>query len=192
MELKSLIHQTLGYCGYVTLHLPPFRRIWRWTRLTIGPLASNIEYVSRCLDLFQKVAVVGQLSCQLHRNFPEEKEEKAEANLLESLQPKLRCNALLPVSDFTCTPRDSAMESVFHTNQQKGLLCVLRVAPLLLLLLLNAATSAEEKNSQCHNYAGGHVYPGEAFRVPVSDHSLHLSKAKSEFYCHESICKAFK
>lgn len=90
----------------------------------------------------------------------------------------------------TCTPWDSPMESVFHTNQKKRLLSVLRVAPL--LLLLNAATSAEEKNSQCHNYAGGHVYPGEAFRVPVSDHSLHLSKAKSEFCRHESICGTFK
>nr|XP_005281599.1 peroxiredoxin-4 isoform X2 [Chrysemys picta bellii] len=34
---------------------------------------------------------------------------------------------------------------------------------------------AEEK---CHYYAGGQVYPGEAARVPVSDHSLHLSQAK--------------
>ena len=52
------------------------------------------------------------------------------------------------------------------------------------LLLLSAATSGDEgahaRSSQCHNYAGGHVYPGEASRVPVSDHSLHLSKAKSE------------
>ncbi len=36
-----------------------------------------------------------------------------------------------------------------------------------------------KKEQECYNYAGGHVYPGEAFRVPVSDHSLHLSKAKS-------------
>ncbi|KAG5843679.1 peroxiredoxin-4 [Anguilla rostrata] len=35
-----------------------------------------------------------------------------------------------------------------------------------------------KKDQECYNYAGGHVYPGEAFRVPVSDHSLHLSKAK--------------
>lgn len=79
------------------------------------------------------------------------------------------------------------MESVFHTNLKKGLLSVLRVGPLLLLLLLlstgtSAEEGAQEKNSHCHNYAGGHVYPGEAFRVPVSDHSLHLSKAKSEFF----------
>uniref|UniRef100_A0A3B3CQK2 thioredoxin-dependent peroxiredoxin n=1 Tax=Oryzias melastigma TaxID=30732 RepID=A0A3B3CQK2_ORYME len=57
----------------------------------------------------------------------------------------------------------------------KEFLCALLAA----LLLLGTVASAEEgKNSQCHNYAGGHVYPGEAFRVPVSDHSLHLSKAK--------------
>jgi len=37
------------------------------------------------------------------------------------------------------------------------------------------------KEQECYNYAGGHVYPGEAFRAPVSDHSLHLSKAKSVF-----------
>lgn len=84
------------------------------------------------------------------------------------------------------------MESVFHTNLKKGLLSVLRVAPFLLLLLLSTGTSAEEgaqeKNSHCHNYAGGHVYPGEAFRVPVSDHSLHLSKAKSEFFFPSLVC----
>uniref|UniRef100_A0A3P8UFV6 thioredoxin-dependent peroxiredoxin n=1 Tax=Amphiprion percula TaxID=161767 RepID=A0A3P8UFV6_AMPPE len=67
------------------------------------------------------------------------------------------------------------MEALFHSIVKKELLCALCVA----VLLLTAFTSAEEaKNSQCHNYAGGHVYPGEAFRVPVSDHSLHLSKAK--------------
>lgn len=59
----------------------------------------------------------------------------------------------------------------------------------LFILLACTVTSAEEasadKNSQCHNYAGGHVYPGEAFRVPVSDHSLHLSKAKSECFFHD-------
>ncbi|KAI5133462.1 Peroxiredoxin-4 [Manis pentadactyla] len=31
---------------------------------------------------------------------------------------------------------------------------------------------------ECHFYAGGQVYPGEASRVSVADHSLHLSKAK--------------
>lgn len=55
----------------------------------------------------------------------------------------------------------------------------------LFVLLACTVTSVQEaspdRNSQCHNYAGGHVYPGEASRVPVSDHSLHLSKAKSEF-----------
>lgn len=72
------------------------------------------------------------------------------------------------------------MEILVHSNLKKELFCALCTA----LLLLSRVTSAEEgaqvKNSQCHNYAGGHVYPGEAFRVPVSDHSLHLSKAKSE------------
>uniref|UniRef100_A0ACB8FJG4 Peroxiredoxin-4 n=1 Tax=Sphaerodactylus townsendi TaxID=933632 RepID=A0ACB8FJG4_9SAUR len=34
-------------------------------------------------------------------------------------------------------------------------------------------------DEKCHFYAGGEVYPGEALRMPLSDHSLHLSKAKS-------------
>ncbi|XP_043854120.1 peroxiredoxin-4 isoform X2 [Dromiciops gliroides] len=64
-------------------------------------------------------------------------------------------------------------------------------AALLLVLLLHPAPVqgkvAEEPAEQqrprtpdgeCHFYAGGQVYPGEAARVPVSDHSLHLSKAK--------------
>ncbi|KAG7274372.1 hypothetical protein CRUP_028693 [Coryphaenoides rupestris] len=55
------------------------------------------------------------------------------------------------------------------------------------LLILSSFVSADEeaaggghggKEQECHKYAGGHVYPGEASRVPVSDHSLHLSKAK--------------
>lgn len=61
-------------------------------------------------------------------------------------------------------------------------------APLLLLvvLALGGEAAAEEPrpgrqrgDEQCHYYAGGEVYPGEAARVPVSDHSLHLSQAKS-------------
>lgn len=62
--------------------------------------------------------------------------------------------------------------------------------PALLLFLVAAAlgarTEAEEPrparqrgDEQCHYYAGGQVYPGEAARLPVSDHSLHLSQAKS-------------
>ncbi|KAJ7319546.1 hypothetical protein JRQ81_019057 [Phrynocephalus forsythii] len=57
-----------------------------------------------------------------------------------------------------------------------------------LVLLLLAATMSEEGGTaeaaqgsgdeKCHYYAGGEVYPGEAWRVPVRDHSLHLSKAK--------------
>ncbi|KAI4814012.1 hypothetical protein KUCAC02_003230 [Chaenocephalus aceratus] len=66
------------------------------------------------------------------------------------------------------------MEFLLHISLKKDLFSILCTA-----LLLVLTTSAEEvKDSQCHNYAGGHVYPGEAFRVPVSDHSLHLSKAK--------------
>ncbi|XP_075052672.1 peroxiredoxin-4 isoform X2 [Mixophyes fleayi] len=38
--------------------------------------------------------------------------------------------------------------------------------------------SRANQDGECHFYAGGQVYPGEATRVPVSDHSLHLSKAK--------------
>ncbi|XP_059673285.1 LOW QUALITY PROTEIN: peroxiredoxin-4 [Gavia stellata] len=64
-----------------------------------------------------------------------------------------------------------------------------RRSALLLLLLAAAlggeAAEAEEPrparqrgDEQCHYYAGGQVYPGEAARVPVSDHSLHLSQAK--------------
>uniref|UniRef100_A0A673WMU4 thioredoxin-dependent peroxiredoxin n=1 Tax=Salmo trutta TaxID=8032 RepID=A0A673WMU4_SALTR len=51
------------------------------------------------------------------------------------------------------------------------------------LVIAQFTTAAQDdsngkKDQGCYNYAGGHVYPGEAFRVPVSDHSLHLSKAK--------------
>ncbi|XP_078736038.1 peroxiredoxin-4 isoform X2 [Lampetra fluviatilis] len=49
---------------------------------------------------------------------------------------------------------------------------------LLLLLGLCSTSRAEEKQRECHYIAGGHVYPGEAVRAAVSDHSLHLSKAK--------------
>ncbi|KAL8190328.1 UNVERIFIED_CONTAM: Peroxiredoxin-4 [Gekko kuhli] len=57
-------------------------------------------------------------------------------------------------------------------------------------LVLMAATYSEEAGTteeqatrgwgdeKCHYYAGGEVYPGEALRMPVTDHSLHLSKAK--------------
>ncbi|OPJ69670.1 peroxiredoxin-4 isoform X1 [Patagioenas fasciata] len=64
-----------------------------------------------------------------------------------------------------------------------------RCSALLLLaavaVLGGEAAEAEEPRSarqrgdeQCHYYAGGQVYPGEAARLPVSDHSLHLSQAK--------------
>ncbi|KAG8008172.1 Peroxiredoxin-4 [Nibea albiflora] len=69
------------------------------------------------------------------------------------------------------------MDSVFQLHL-KEVFCALCAALLLLFTVTSAEEGAHVKNSQCHNYAGGHVYPGEAFRVPVSDHSLHLSKAK--------------
>ncbi|XP_055659194.1 peroxiredoxin-4 isoform X1 [Falco peregrinus] len=63
-----------------------------------------------------------------------------------------------------------------------------RRGAVLLLLLAAAAALADEaeeprtarqrEGERCHYYAGGQVYPGEAARVPVSDHSLHLSQAK--------------
>lgn len=61
-----------------------------------------------------------------------------------------------------------------------------------MILLMLAATMSKEAGAaeaaqsfgygdeKCHYYAGGEVYPGEASRVPVKDHSLHLSKAKSK------------
>ncbi|VCW98832.1 unnamed protein product [Gulo gulo] len=61
----------------------------------------------------------------------------------------------------------------------------LLLLPLLLFLLPAGAQrgwEAEERprtrEEECHFYAGGQVYPGEASRVSVGDHSLHLSKAK--------------
>lgn len=56
-----------------------------------------------------------------------------------------------------------------------GVLCTL----LLLSESVVCDTANGRKEQECYNYAGGHVYPGEAFRAPVTDHSLHLSKAKS-------------
>lgn len=64
----------------------------------------------------------------------------------------------------------------------------LLLLPLLLFLLPAGAQrgwEAEERprtrEEECHFYAGGQVYPGEASRVSVGDHSLHLSKAKSRW-----------
>lgn len=61
----------------------------------------------------------------------------------------------------------------------------LLLLPLLLFLLLAQtlrSLEAEERprtrEEECHFYAGGQVYPGEASRVSAADHSLHLSKAK--------------
>uniref|UniRef100_A0AAV2J7D6 Uncharacterized protein n=1 Tax=Knipowitschia caucasica TaxID=637954 RepID=A0AAV2J7D6_KNICA len=76
--------------------------------------------------------------------------------------------------------RSIAMERVLQLTVKLDLFCALCTLLILGPKAISAADSA--KNSQCHNYAGGHVYPGEAFRVPVSDHSLHLSKAKRNYY----------
>ncbi|XP_012511791.1 PREDICTED: peroxiredoxin-4 isoform X2 [Propithecus coquereli] len=43
---------------------------------------------------------------------------------------------------------------------------------------LEAEERPRTRDEECHFYAGGQVYPGEASRVSVADHSLHLSKAK--------------
>lgn len=69
-----------------------------------------------------------------------------------------------------------------------GFRCHVVLALLAALLRPHAVTS--DKQQGCHHYAGGHVYPGEAFRVPVSDHSLHLSKAKSEWGARAGGCLA--
>ena len=65
----------------------------------------------------------------------------------------------------------------------------LLLLPLLLFLLPARdlrAWEAEERprtrEEECHFYAGGQVYPGEASRVSVADHSPHLSKAKSRWF----------
>lgn len=76
--------------------------------------------------------------------------------------------------------RDSAMDDsrcIKMPREWLGVVCT--------LLLLTESVLCDgadwKKEQECYNYAGGHVYPGEASRVPVSDHSLHLSKAKSAF-----------
>lgn len=65
---------------------------------------------------------------------------------------------------------------------------------LLLFLLLAVALRGLEaderprtREEECHFYAGGQVYPGEASRVSVADHSLHLSKAKSRWCCAKGL-----
>jgi hypothetical protein len=70
---------------------------------------------------------------------------------------------------------------------------VLLLPPLLLFLLRTESLQGLEsderfrtRENECHFYAGGQVYPGEASRVSVADHSLHLSKAKSR-WCLASL-----
>lgn len=93
-----------------------------------------------------------------------------EASLVQVIVTRRTC---FPGHAMELSPCTSAKKQLFYS------------AALVVLLACSARAAAEaspDKNSQCHNYAGGHVYPGEAFRVPVSDHSLHLSKAKSEVF----------
>ncbi|XP_036371632.1 peroxiredoxin-4-like isoform X2 [Megalops cyprinoides] len=63
-----------------------------------------------------------------------------------------------------------------HTAPMDAIRVFLAVS--VLFQLVTGESPHDRKEQQCYNYAGGHVYPGEAFRVPGSDHSLHLSKAK--------------
>lgn len=71
---------------------------------------------------------------------------------------------------------------MLHNKMVKDILSVFCTLCLVTKFVSAAQESSNERRDQeCYNYAGGHVYPGEAFRVPVSDHSLHLSKAKSGF-----------
>lgn len=88
------------------------------------------------------------------------------------------------VTRCTCFQSNSTMEFFPCINVKKELFYSAALVILLACTVMSAKEASPDKNSQCHNYAGGHVYPGEAFRVPVSDHSLHLSKAKSEFFFH--------
>ncbi|XP_003218931.1 peroxiredoxin-4 [Anolis carolinensis] len=66
-------------------------------------------------------------------------------------------------------------------TQRRPLPAVGRLA-LLLLAMISVPDEAEAGqgwgDEKCHYYAGGEVYPGEAGRAHVTDHSLHLSKAK--------------
>lgn len=75
------------------------------------------------------------------------------------------------------------MNVMLHMKMLKDILRVFCTICLVTKFTTAAQDDSNGKRDQeCYNYAGGHVYPGEAFRVPVSDHSLHLSKAKSG-YC---------
>ncbi|XP_042312952.1 peroxiredoxin-4 isoform X1 [Sceloporus undulatus] len=59
--------------------------------------------------------------------------------------------------------------------------CLLAAAGAMMMAAEAASESASSQgwgDEKCHYYAGGEVYPGEAGRVTVKDHSLHLSKAK--------------
>uniref|UniRef100_A0A5F4W3Y4 thioredoxin-dependent peroxiredoxin n=2 Tax=Callithrix jacchus TaxID=9483 RepID=A0A5F4W3Y4_CALJA len=78
-----------------------------------------------------------------------------------------------------------ALQMLAATTPAHGRHLRLLLLPLLLFLLPAGAVQGLEteerprnREEECHFYAGGQVYPGEASRVSVADHSLHLSKAK--------------
>uniref|UniRef100_A0A9J8CK38 thioredoxin-dependent peroxiredoxin n=2 Tax=Cyprinus carpio TaxID=7962 RepID=A0A9J8CK38_CYPCA len=96
---------------------------------------------------------------------------------LQSIRSSYRSMTCVCGRRETCFLQDSAMDvsrCVKTPREWLGVVCT--------LLLLTESVLCDgadgKKEQECYNYAGGHVYPGEAFRVPVSDHSLHLSKAK--------------
>ncbi|XP_064413308.1 peroxiredoxin-4 isoform X2 [Latimeria chalumnae] len=88
----------------------------------------------------------------------------------------------------TCSGNSSSSKMEGGKQQGRPLCRAFAWALLALCLVARYAAGDEEaalppkgtrnKEQECHYYAGGHVYPGEAFRLPGSDHSLHLSKAK--------------
>ncbi|KAH0624738.1 hypothetical protein JD844_032493 [Phrynosoma platyrhinos] len=78
---------------------------------------------------------------------------------------------------------EAAPRGVTGTGRRRWLASLRAPLPVFLCLLAAGAMAAEAPpqgwgDEKCHYYAGGEVYPGEAGRVTVKDHSLHLSKAK--------------
>ncbi|KAM4818993.1 peroxiredoxin-4 isoform 1-T1 [Thomomys bottae] len=61
-------------------------------------------------------------------------------------------------------------------SRKSLLLLLIFLLPTRTLQSLDIEERPRTREDKCHFYAGGQVYPGEASRV--SDHSLHLSKAK--------------
>lgn len=111
-----------------------------------------------------------QKGLQLLLSPSKEEEEGAEGGFCESH----------PSNCYALDGFRSAMAVFLRVNAKKELFYSAAFFILLACTVSTAEQASADKSPQCHNYAGGHVYPGEAFRVPGSDHSLHLSKAKSE------------